>query len=80
VRSLPVEKIKRALEILQEVYKGDPKTEDVWISFNQFAAGNINIQVIHWWKGTDHKTYLQDMQRMNLEVKSRFDAEAITFA
>jgi hypothetical protein len=55
-------------------------TYDVWISFNQFAGGNINIQVVHWWKGTDYKLYLAGMQQMNLAVKDQFDAEGIWFA
>ena len=55
-------------------------TQDVWISFNQFAGGNINIMIVHWWKGTDYQKYLAGMQEMNLAVKDRFDAEEIGFA
>ena len=80
VHSLPNDKIKRGLAILDEIYRRNPMTQDVWISFNQFAGANINIQVVHWWKGTDYKEYLAGMQAMNLAVKDRFDAEGITFA
>ena len=65
---------------LDEIYRRHPMTQDVWISFNQFAAGNISIMIIHWWKGTDHQKYLAGMQEMNLAVKERFDAEGIAFA
>jgi len=79
-RSLPTEKVKRALAILEETYRRHPMTLDVWVSFNQFAGANLNIQVVHWWKDTDYQKYLAGMQQMNLEVKDRFDAESIPFA
>jgi len=79
-RNLPSEKIHRALEILDEVYRKHPMTQDVWISFNQFTGANLNIMIVHWWKGTDYQKYLAGMQEMNLAVKQRFDAEGIGFA
>jgi len=80
VRNLSPEKIHEALKILDEVYRHNPMTQDAWISFNQFAGANINIQVVHWWKGTDYQKYLSGMQEMNLAVKQRFDAAGIGFA
>lgn len=79
-RNLPAEKVKRALEILSEVYRSHPMTQDAWISFNQFAGANINIMVVHWSKEVDQQKYLAGMQEMNLTVKERFDAEGINFA
>ena len=79
-QQLPTEKVKRALEVLNEIFRGHPMTEDVWISFNRFATRHINIVIVHWWKGTDQKKYLAGMQELNLAVKERFDAEGISFA
>jgi MscS family membrane protein len=79
-RGLPAEKVKRALELLEEIYRGHPMTRDVWISFNQFAGGNLNVEIVHWWKGTDTQQHLAGMQELNLKVKERFDAEGITMA
>jgi MscS family membrane protein len=79
-RNLPADKLKRALALLHEVYGKNPMTQDAWISFNQFTGGNLNIMVVHWWKGTDYQKYLAGMQEMNLAVKERFDAEKIEFA
>ena len=76
----PTDKVKRALKILQEVYKDHPKTFDCLISFNQFADSALNIQVVHWWNSTDYKEYMAGLQEMNLAVKERFDREAINFA
>lgn len=74
------ERVKRATEILNEVFKGHKMTQDVWISFNKFGAFSLDITVIHWWNDTDYKAYLDGMQEMNLEIKKRFDAEGLNFA
>jgi MscS family membrane protein len=76
----PTVKVKRALQILKEVYKDHPQTHDCLISFNKFADSALNIQVVHWWNSTDHKEYLVGLQGMNLTVKERFDLEGIGFA
>ncbi len=79
-KSCPSQKVKRALVLLGEVYRSHPKTREACISFNQFAGGNVNIQIIHWWNGTDQQQYLTGMQEMNLAVKERFELEQIEFA
>jgi len=68
------------LGILNEIFRGNAKTHDVLISFNQFADSSLNIVIIHWWKGLDYPEYLKGMQEMNLKVKERFDQEGISFA
>ena len=77
-RELPSEKVKRAVKLLEEIYRANPMTQDVLVSFNQFSGRNLNLQVVHWWKGTDNPKYMAGMQEMNLAVKDRFDAEGIT--
>jgi MscS family membrane protein len=77
---LPVEKIRRALTILEEIYGKHPMTGELVINFNKFGDSALIIQVVHWWKTTDNKAYLSGMQEMNLALKERFDAEGISFA
>jgi len=79
-RTLPATKVKRALALLEQVYRGNPMTQNVSVSFNQFTGTGLNILVVHWWKGTDYQKYLSGIQEMNLAVKERFDAEEIPFA
>ena len=76
----PVEKVRRALKILEEVYRAHPNTADLAVSFNKFADSALNIQIVHAWNGTDQKEHLAGMQELNLKVKERFDAERISFA
>lgn len=74
------ERMRKALAILNEIYTGHPMTHDVTIAFTQFADSSLNIQVTHWWKNTDYRAYLSEMQEINLAIKQRFDAEGLNFA
>jgi len=79
-RTLPNQKIRRALEILREVYRNNPKTADLWVNFNQFSGANVNIQLIHWWNGGDQHEYLEALEKMNFTAKERLEAEEINLA
>jgi MscS family membrane protein len=76
----PAGKVQQAVDILREIYSGNPMTHDLIVGFNQFGDSALNIQVIHWWKGLDYKEYVKGMQELNLAVKRRFDEEMIGFA
>jgi MscS family membrane protein len=75
-----IPKMRKAIQMLEEIYKAHPMTQDVWVSFNKFADSSLNIFVVHWWKSTDFKAYLEGMQELNLSIKERFDKEGIAFA
>ncbi len=78
---MPAEKVQRALDILTDTFRKHPMTADLVVGFNRFADSALNINVVHWWRGTnDHKAYVQGMQEMNLAIKKQFDAEGIEFA
>jgi MscS family membrane protein len=76
----PTPKIERALAIIQEIFQAHPRTADLQASFNKFEGSSLNIQVVHWWNSTDFKEYLLGFQKLNLELKRRFDEEQISFA
>lgn len=78
--STPAEKVERAMQLVDEIYRPHPKTVDLIISFNKFESASLNILVVHWWNSTDYKEYLLGFQKLNLELKRRFDAEGIEFA
>ena len=80
VYETPVEKMRRATEILGEIFRANPKTADLIISFNKFADSALNIFVVHVWNGTDGKTHFAELQEINLQIKQRFEAEKIEFA
>ena len=73
-------KMREALAILDDVFNKHPMTRETIISFNRFADSALNIQVVHFWNGTDAKAQLADLQELNLAVKERFEAAKINFA
>jgi MscS family membrane protein len=76
----PPEKVKRATVILNEIFGAHPKTASLSIGFNKFGGSALNILVVHMWKGPDDNELLAELQKMNLQVKERFDTEKIEFA
>lgn len=76
----PTERLRHALELLEEIYKSEPMTKDVVITFNKFTDSALNIEVAHWWNGTDQKAYLKGLQELNLRVKETFDREGLQLA
>jgi MscS family membrane protein len=76
----PTPKLERAMDIIRGIYRPHPKTADLLVSFNKFDTSSLNIQVVHWWNSTDFAEYTQGIQKLNLELKRRFDAEGLRFA
>jgi len=76
----PAEKVKRATVLLEEIFRGNPRTVELLISFNKFADSALNLYVVHVWNGTDGNQHFAEMQALNLQIKARFDAEKIEFA
>lgn len=74
------EKLKRAIQLLEEIFRDHPKTHDVIVTFNKFMDSSLNINVVHWWKDGEARDQLAGLQQLNLRVKERFDAEGIDFA
>jgi len=76
----PTAKVKRAIQLLEEIYQQHPKTKDVIVTFNKFMDSSLNINVVHWWNDAEAREQLAGLQELNLRVKERFDAEGIDFA
>ena len=76
----PVEKVRRATAILEQIFRANPKTADLLISFNKFTDSALNILVVHVWDGTNAKEHFAQMQEWNLQIKQQFEAEKIEMA
>lgn len=76
----PPAKVQEALSILRQVFRAHPNTADVLITFNEYAASALNLQIVHWWNNTDFRAYLAGLEGMNLEIKEKFDRAGIGFA
>jgi MscS family membrane protein len=76
----PVEKVRRATAILEEIFRANPRTADLNVSFNKFGDSALNILVEHVWNGTDAKQQAAELQELNLQIKQRLEAEQIEMA
>jgi MscS family membrane protein len=73
-------KLQAALEILRELFKNHPSTDDYWVYFKEFGSHSLNILVIHWCKYTKYQEFLEATEELNLEIKRRFEQKGIEFA
>jgi len=71
---------QRAVRLLEEIFKGHPKTCDLIVTLDRLGETGLNLKVTHWWGDTDGRANLQSIQLWNLEVKERFEAEGIILA
>ena len=79
----PPEKVRRAVEIIQEVldnHEGMDPEFPPRVYFNDFNDWALNLLVIYWYHPPEYWDYLAFTQRVNLEIFERFNAEGIEFA
>lgn len=76
----PAARLRDASRILEEIFRGHPKTSEVIVHFNRFGDFNLNINVVWVCATTDWKEYTSVLQDLHLQVKERFDAEKLDFA
>jgi len=74
------DKMKKALEILRDIFKNHPSTENYWVYFKEFGAYSLNILVIHWCKHLAYEEFLQATEGINLEIMKRFEENSIEMA
>lgn len=72
--------IERALALLSESIKANPKVNRVTVTFQNFGNSSLELEAIFW---ADYKTALEYktlINELNLNIKEKFDAEGIEFA
>ena len=81
----PVEKIKKAEEIIKNILLENPNVEDepITIYFKEFGDWSLNIQVVYYIKNNrynGYQKYISTINEVNLKIKEEFDREGIEFA
>ncbi|HAB14877.1 MAG TPA: hypothetical protein DCE44_00350, partial [Verrucomicrobiales bacterium] len=76
----PAPRVRRAVELIEEIFRRHPNTHDLVVHFNRFGDFALNIDVVYWCRLTDWKEFTRVFQALNLELKARFDAEGLSFA
>ncbi len=78
--STPATQLVQAIKLLEEIFRNEPQTSDLIVFFDRISDTGLNIKVIHWWGNTDARANFAGIQKMNLAVKARFEAEGIALA
>ena len=76
----PAARVREASRILNEIFRGHPKTSDVNVHFNRFGDFHLNLNVVWICGATEWKEWTAILQDLQLQVKERFDAEKLEFA
>ncbi len=78
------EKMRRALEILNEIFASHPgfdaEKNPPIIHFSDFQAYSLDINVIIWFQTTDWNEFVKWKQEVNFAILERFNAEGLEFA
>jgi len=79
----PPEKVREAIEIVQEVLKdheGQDPELPARVYFNDFKDSSLNLFVIYWYHPAEWWPYNDFSQRVNMEILQRFNVAGIEFA
>jgi len=78
--TIPTQKLRRAAQVVEEIFKAVPRTKEWTVAVNQFGDSAVNLQAIHVWDGNDPKAHSAVLHELNLAIRKRFEEEAIEFA
>ncbi|HIQ32848.1 MAG TPA: mechanosensitive ion channel family protein [Methanothermococcus okinawensis] len=77
----PVEKIKRAKEIIREIVESHPGTlPPVRITFHRFNTYSLDLRVEYFIRNFGFDYYLNTIDEINLKIKEAFEKEGIEMA
>ncbi len=77
----PVEKIRKAKEILNDIIINHRGTvQPIRISFKEFGAYSLNIRVEYFIRNFGFDFYLDTIDEINLKIKEEFEKEGIEMA
>ena len=72
--------IRKAMQILDEIFKARKDVSSYQIYFKNLGAYSLDLEIIFWANYATSSEYNQIMGEVNMEIKRRFDAEGIEFA
>lgn len=75
-----VEKLERGVQIIREVIQSIPQTRFNRAHFAKFGDFSLNYEVVYHVLSADYNVCMDIQQKINFELKSRFEAEGLKFA
>ncbi len=79
----PPDKIRRAVEIIQEILKDHEGMRPEFpprVHFNDFNTASLNIIMIYWYHPPNYWDFVAFNERINQAILTQFNAEGIEFA
>ncbi|XRP97324.1 mechanosensitive ion channel family protein [Methanocaldococcus sp. 16A] len=77
----PVEKIKKAKEIIKEIVENHPATLPPYrVHFNEYGDWSLNLRVEYFVRNMGFDYYLNAVDEINLKIKEEFEKEGIEMA
>ncbi|MBI4424781.1 MAG: mechanosensitive ion channel family protein [Elusimicrobia bacterium] len=80
VYQTPVEKLRNIPAIVQGILAGIDRATIDRVHFKGFGASSLDYEVVYFVESSDYNLYMDEQQRMNLELVEAFQAEGIDFA
>ncbi len=75
-----IKKMKRIPAIIAEIMQGLEKAQLDRVHFAKFADFSLIYEIVYYVDSSDYNQYMDIQEKINLEIKERFDKEGIAFA
>ena len=78
--STPAKKLEKIPEIIKSIIGDIEDTRFDRCHFSKYGDFNLIIEVVYYIKGADYNKYMDIQQKVNLNIKRKFEEEGIQFA
>ena len=74
-------KLENAKKLIKEILKSTSKISDIfYVTFDKFNDFSLDLEVIYYVEEMDYEKYLIIKDKINFEIKKKFEKEKIEFA
>ena len=77
VYETPLEKVKKAKEIIENVIKDQKMAELDRVHFARFGDFSLEFEIVYYMLSTDYKDYMDTQEKINLKIKEEFEKEKL---
>lgn len=76
----PQSKLKKIPTTIRKIIKSAKNCEIDRVHFKTFGDFSLNYEVVYYVNSKDYKEYMDDQQKINLDLKAAFEKDGIEFA
>lgn len=78
--STPAEKVEKIPAMIKAIIENIEDTRFDRCHFSKYGDFNLIIEIVYYIKGADYNKYMDIQQKVNLNIKRKFEEEGIEFA